>query len=168
MLEPHSCRKPWYSQDRRSTRDKLSAGSFRFLPIDFHTFHAWVGLSTLTLSIFLFVDRIILHKLAAAKHCYLGKLVALLAAITLIMGLLMLYGLVPTESIAVLASNNSTQKPTSSRLPEVEAVEYLGTKLVPLSSQGNNAIKGTQRIDRETYRLNVTGLTERELNLSYS
>jgi hypothetical protein len=145
----------------------LSAGSFRFSPIDFHTFHVWVGLSTLTLSIFLFVDKIILHKLEADKHCYLGKLVALLAAITLIMGLLMLYGLVPTETIAVLSSN-STQELTSNHLPEVEAVEYLGTKLMPLSGQGNNAIKGTQRIDREAYRLNVTGLTERELNLSYS
>ena len=146
----------------------ISAWSFRFFPIDFHTFHVWIGLATLTLSIFLFVDRIILHKLEASKHCYLGKLAALLAAITLIIGLMMLYGLVPTETIAVLASNNSTQELTSSRLPEVEAVEYLGTKLMPLSSQGNNAIKGTQRIDRETYRLNVKGLTERELNLRYS
>ncbi len=146
----------------------ISGGSFRFFPMDFHTFHVWMGLSTLTLSIFLFADKIILHKLEAAKHCHLGKLVALLAATTLIMGLLMLYGLVPTESSAVLASNNSTQELTSSHLPEVEAVEYQGTKLTSLSSQANNAIKGTQRIDRETYRLNVTGLTERELNLSHS
>jgi DMSO/TMAO reductase YedYZ molybdopterin-dependent catalytic subunit len=59
------------------------------------------------------------------------------------------------------------QEPTSSRLPEVEASDYQGVKLVPLSGQGNNAIKGTQRIDKETYRLKVTGLVERELNLSY-
>jgi hypothetical protein len=91
-------------------------------------------------------------KLEAADNCYLGKL----AEIILVMGLLMFSGLVPTETMAVLASNNSTQELTSSHLPEVEAVEYLGTKLMPLSSQGNNAIKGTQRIDRETYRLNVT------------
>ena len=64
---------------------------------------------------------------------YLGKLAAPMVAITLIMGLLMLYGLVPAETIAVLASN-STQELTSSHLPEVEAVEYLGTKLMPLSS----------------------------------
>ena len=95
---------------------------------------------------------------------YLGKLAAPLVAITLIF---MLSGLVPMESRAVLASNNSTQELTSSHLPEAEAVEYQGTKLTPLSSQENNAIKGTQNIDRETYRLNVTGLTERELNLSY-
>jgi hypothetical protein len=107
----------------------ISAGSFRFFPIDFHTFHVWVGLSTLTLSICLFVDKIVIHKLEAAKHCYLGKLVALLAAITLVMGVMMLYGLVPTESIAMLASN-STQELTSSHLPEVEAAEYQGIKLV--------------------------------------
>ena len=145
----------------------ISTWSFRFFPIDFHTVHSWVGLATLTLLILLFFDKIILHRLKASKHCYLGKLAALMAAITLIMGLMMLYGLVPTETTAALASNNSTQEMTSSHLPEVEAVEYLGTKLAPLSSQPNNAIKGTQNIDRKTYRLNVTGLTERELNLSY-
>lgn len=106
-----------------------------------------------------------LHRvnLEAAEHCSFGKL----ATITLVMGLLMFSGLVPTESRAVLASN-STQELTSSHLPEVEAVEYQGIKLMPLSSQPNNAIKGTQNIDRETYRLNVIGLTELELNLSYS
>ena len=145
----------------------ISVGRFRFFPIDFHTLHSWIGFVTLTLTVFLFGDKLIKHKLEAAKHCYLGKLAALLAAITLVMGFMMLYGVVTTETQAVLASNN-TQDPTSSHLPEVEAIEYLGTKLTPLSSQGNNAIKGTQKIDRETYQLNVTGLTERELNLSYS
>jgi len=145
----------------------ISVGSFRFFSIDFHILHSWIGLATLTLTVFLFVDKLITHKLEAAKHCYLGKLAALLTAITLVMGLMMLYGVVPTETQAVLASNN-TQKPTSSHLPEVEAIEYLGTKLTPLSSQANNAIKGTQKIDRETYQLNVTGLTGRKLNLSYS
>jgi DMSO/TMAO reductase YedYZ molybdopterin-dependent catalytic subunit len=90
----------------------------------------------------------------------------LLAAITLIMGLAMLLGMVPTEPKAVLAV--STQELTSSRLPEVEAVEYQGTKLMPLNSQGNNAIKGTQKLDRDTYSLRVTGLVVQKLNLSYS
>jgi hypothetical protein len=145
----------------------ISGGSIRFFPIDFHTLHSWIGLATLILTLFLIVDKLTTHKLEAAKHCYLGKLAALLAAITLFMRLMMLYGIVPTETQAALASNN-TQEPTFSHLPEVEAIEYLGTKLTPLSSQGNNAIKGTQMIDKETYQLNVTGLTERKLNLSYS
>jgi DMSO/TMAO reductase YedYZ molybdopterin-dependent catalytic subunit len=145
----------------------ISVGSFRFFSIDFHILHSWIGLATLTLTVFLFVDKLITHKLEAAKHCYLGKLVALLAAITLVMGLMMLLGLVPAETQAVLASNN-IQEPTFNHLPEVEAIEYLGTKLTPLSSQGNNAIKGTRKIDKEAYQLNVTGLTERKLNLSYN
>ena len=144
----------------------ISGGNIRFFPIDFHTFHAWVGLVTLTLSVFLFVDKILLHQTAPEKHCRLGKLAALLAAITLIMGLMMLLGLVPTETTAVSASN-STQELTSSNLPEVEAVEYQGTKLMPLSSQGNNAIKGTQNLDRGSYRLQVTGLVGQDLNMSY-
>jgi DMSO/TMAO reductase YedYZ molybdopterin-dependent catalytic subunit len=144
----------------------ISVGNLRFFPIDFHTFHAWVGLATLTLSVFLFVDKIFLHQTESEKHCRLGKLAALLAAITLVMGLVMLLGLVPTETIAVSASN-STQELTSSRLPEVEAVEYQGVKLAPQSGQGNNAIKGTQNLDRGTYRLRVTGLVGRDLFMSY-
>jgi DMSO/TMAO reductase YedYZ molybdopterin-dependent catalytic subunit len=135
--------------------------------MDFHTLHSWIGLTTLTLTILLFIDKLITHKIEAARHCYLGKLAALLAAVALVMGLMMLFGIVPTGTQAVLTSNNP-QEPTSSHLPEVEASEYLGTKLMPLSSQGNNAIKGTQRIERETYKLKVRGLTERELDLSYS
>ena len=144
----------------------ISGGNIRFFPIDFHTFHAWLGLATLTLSVFLFADKILLHQTESKKHCRLGKLAALLAAITLIMGLAMLLGMVPTEPKAVLAV--STQELTSSRLPEVEAVEYQGTKLMPLNSQGNNAIKGTQKLDRDTYHLRVTGLVAQKLNLSYS
>ena len=145
----------------------LSARSFRFFPMDFHTIHVWVGIFTLSLLIILFIDKIKMHQLETTTHCYLGKLVALLAGITLVMGLMMLLGLVPTESIAV-STSNSFQEPTSSHLPEVEAAEYKGIKLVPLSAQGNNAIKGTQKIDKETYRLNVNGLVENELNLSYN
>ncbi|VVB65124.1 Sulfoxide reductase catalytic subunit YedY [uncultured archaeon] len=145
----------------------ISVGSFRFFPIDFHTFHVWIGLFALMLTVFLFIDRIFLHTIEPGKHCRLGKLAALLPTITLVMGLSMLSGLVPEETIAVLALNN-TQELTSSHLSGVEAVEYRGTKLMPLSVQGNNAIKGTQRIKKETYRLIVTGLMERVQNLSYN
>lgn len=144
----------------------ISGGNIRLFPIDFHTFHSWLGLVTLTLSAFLFVDKILLHQMEPEKHCRLGKMAALMAAITLVMGLVMLSGLMPTEPKVVLASI-STQELASSRLPEVEATEYQGIKLVPQSSQGNNAIKGTQKLDRDTYRLHVTGLVGRDLNLSY-
>jgi DMSO/TMAO reductase YedYZ molybdopterin-dependent catalytic subunit len=145
----------------------ISAGSFRFFPIDLHTFHAWAGFFALALTIFLFADKIFLHAIDPGKHCRLGKLAALLAAVALVVGILMLSGLAPSQTSSA-SSANGTQEPTSSNLSEVEAVEYKGTKLLPLSSQGNNAISGTKRIDKETFRLEVTGLTERELNLSYN
>jgi DMSO/TMAO reductase YedYZ molybdopterin-dependent catalytic subunit len=50
---------------------------------------------------------------------------------------------------------------------ETEATEYLGTKLTPISDQGNNAIKGTQFIDKDTYRLQIDGMVERPINLTY-
>jgi DMSO/TMAO reductase YedYZ molybdopterin-dependent catalytic subunit len=59
------------------------------------------------------------------------------------------------------------QQNASHILPEVEAREFQGQELKPLSQQGNNAIQGTQYINRSTYRLVVTGLVEKELNMSY-
>src|SRR5512137_1422490 len=48
-------------------------GNLRFFPIDFHTFHSWIGLATLMLSVFLFVDRLLLHIIEPGTHCLLGK-----------------------------------------------------------------------------------------------
>jgi DMSO/TMAO reductase YedYZ molybdopterin-dependent catalytic subunit len=50
---------------------------------------------------------------------------------------------------------------------EVEATTFLGKTLTPLKNQGNNALAGTQTIDRATYRLAVTGLVNTPLSLSY-
>lgn len=119
------------------------------------------------LTVFLFADKIFFHAIDPGKHCRLGKLAALLAAVALVVGMLMLSGFAPSQTSS-MSSANGTQELTSSNLSEVEAMEYRGTKLLPLKSQGNNAIAGTQRIDKETFRLEVTGLTERDLNLSYS
>ena len=57
--------------------------------------------------------------------------------------------------------------PVSGVLPEVEATEFDGEQLVPIALQGNNAIEGTQYLDRDDYRLEVTGLVENELSLTY-
>lgn len=51
---------------------------------------------------------------------------------------------------------------------EVEAKEYLGTRLTPINAQNNNAIKGTQYINKDTYRLTVDGLVDHPLSLSYA
>jgi hypothetical protein len=59
------------------------------------------------------------------------------------------------------------QENASSILPEKEASEYRGKRLVPISEQGNNGISGTQHLDRESLRLNVTGLVRNDLSFSY-
>ncbi|MGA8849520.1 MAG: molybdopterin-dependent oxidoreductase [Dehalococcoidia bacterium] len=51
---------------------------------------------------------------------------------------------------------------------EVEATEFMGKNLTPISRQGNNALAGTQVINNETYRLVVDGLVDSALNLSYA
>ena len=51
---------------------------------------------------------------------------------------------------------------------EVEATEYLGTKLTPIKDQNNNALKGTQFIDKDSYVLTVDGLVDKPLKLTYA
>jgi DMSO/TMAO reductase YedYZ molybdopterin-dependent catalytic subunit len=51
---------------------------------------------------------------------------------------------------------------------EIEATEFQGTKLTPIAEQRNNALAGTQYIDRNTYKLTVDGLVENPLTLTYA
>jgi DMSO/TMAO reductase YedYZ molybdopterin-dependent catalytic subunit len=145
----------------------ISAGNFRLWPMDFHVAHSWIGLAALLTSIFAFLDRRFISKGMSSRHCCLGKMAAALAAITLAMGLLILSGVVSQEPTQVAVMENISQEATSSRLPEVEAGEYQGVKLASIRDQGNNAIAGTQYINRSSYRLKVTGLVDSELNMSY-
>ena len=66
------------------------------------------------------------------------------------------------------AHSSSPQEQVSSVLPEIEATEFDGIKLVPISGQGTNAIQGVRHIDINTYRLEVTGLVDHNLSLSYN
>jgi DMSO/TMAO reductase YedYZ molybdopterin-dependent catalytic subunit len=50
---------------------------------------------------------------------------------------------------------------------EVEATEFQGAKLTPINQQGNNALAGTQKIDRKTYKLIVDGLVENPQSITY-
>jgi len=147
----------------------ISAGNFRFWPLDFHVAHSLIGLAALMTSIFVFLDRRLISKGRSSRHCRMGKAAAGLAAITLLMGLLMLSGVVSQEPVQLqfAVKENISQEPTLSRLPEVEARAYQGVDLVSIHNQGNNAIAGTQHINRSSYRLIVAGLVDRELNMSY-
>jgi len=62
---------------------------------------------------------------------------------------------------------SSTSAQTGSGESEIEATEFQGEKLTPISQQGNNALAGTQDIDRVTYELIVDGLVENPLKLNY-
>ncbi len=50
---------------------------------------------------------------------------------------------------------------------ETEATEFQGKKLTPLGQQRNNALAGTQKIDKATYTLTVDGLVDKPLTLTY-
>ncbi|AKB25721.1 Sulfite oxidase-like enzyme [Methanosarcina sp. MTP4] len=50
---------------------------------------------------------------------------------------------------------------------ESETTFYAGQELTPIAEQRNNAIQGTQYIDRESYRLQVDGLVENPMEFSY-
>ena len=51
---------------------------------------------------------------------------------------------------------------------EVEATEFQGVKLTPIKDQLNNALKGTQIINKDTYTLTVNGLVDHPLTLGYA
>lgn len=50
---------------------------------------------------------------------------------------------------------------------EVEATEFMGTKLTPINQQRNNALAGIRHIDKETYVLTIDGLVDNPLTLTY-
>lgn len=147
----------------------LSQGNVRLYPLDFHTIHSWIGLSAFLLSIYIFIDRIVQRR--SSRHCRLGYAAASLSVIALLMGLAMLSGIASLESsppnTSISMPNAALQVPASSKLPEFEAKEFQGIALEPLRLQGNNAIQGTQIVDREAYRLKVIGLVDKEISWTY-
>jgi DMSO/TMAO reductase YedYZ molybdopterin-dependent catalytic subunit len=139
-----------------------SGGSLPF-QINAHSIHEWLGFVTLVLSLSLFAYLSTHKPKKNALHCKLGYFAAAFAALSLIMGLALMSGLTSVPSTTVA----SIQVAASSTLSEVEATQFNGVQLTPLSEQGNNAIKGTQYIDKSNYTLHVYGLVNKELNMSY-
>ena len=82
----------------------------------------------------------------------------------------------PTQTVTTASMHTTTASTstvhttisTTSHPGEVEATEFQGTKLTPISEQNNNALAGTQNIDEATYRLTIDGLVDHPLSLSYS
>jgi len=71
--------------------------------------------------------------------------------------------------VAMLVLTLAACRPTFTPPPgETEATEYLGQKLTPISAQPNNALAGTQVINRDNYTLTVDGLVNKPLTLTYA
>ena len=65
------------------------------------------------------------------------------------------------------AAAEQSAVPTSTDLGTVEVREYKGKKLDAAESEPENSIKGPQQVDRESYRLAVTGEVDTPLELTY-
>jgi DMSO/TMAO reductase YedYZ molybdopterin-dependent catalytic subunit len=61
----------------------------------------------------------------------------------------------------------ATCSSSSTPLPG-EATEFMGVPLTPIGQQRNNALAGTQIIDKDTYQLTVDGLVSNPLSLNYT
>ncbi len=146
----------------------IYSGDLRFYPLDFHVAHSLFGLSAFLLSACAFADRIYFKRSPKRVHCLVGYVAATLAAVSLLTGTMILAGqVIPDEVTEGQEAYGAVQEPASSSLPQVEAEDYLGVKLMPLQQQGNNAILGTQHINRTSYRLKVYGMVDRNLSHSY-
>jgi DMSO/TMAO reductase YedYZ molybdopterin-dependent catalytic subunit len=71
-------------------------------------------------------------------------------------------------AIPLALSACSEPVPYTSTDGVIEATEFQGHALTPISQQNNNALKGTQHIDKDTYVLTVDGLVDHPLHLSYT
>jgi DMSO/TMAO reductase YedYZ molybdopterin-dependent catalytic subunit len=147
----------------------LSEGESLIFSWNIHNLHILIGIAALVVSLFNFA-AMVLFKKRFKQHYVIGNFAAVLAFVALLIGVLLLTGLVNTmpPGLAAYPGNQTLRVPASSKLPEIEAKEFQNVTLTPISAQQNNAIKGTQYIDRSTYKLQVTGLVENNLSMSYN
>jgi DMSO/TMAO reductase YedYZ molybdopterin-dependent catalytic subunit len=71
-------------------------------------------------------------------------------------------------AVVLLVSTVTCGSPYTPPAGEVEATEFMGVQLTPISQQLNNALAGTQAINNETYQLVVDGLVDNPLSLGYT
>jgi DMSO/TMAO reductase YedYZ molybdopterin-dependent catalytic subunit len=76
--------------------------------------------------------------------------------------------LIPAVALLFSCTAAPTISPTSDNgTQEIEATSYNGEKLTPIKNQLNNGLKGTQDIDRASFRLWIDGLVNKPLILTY-
>ena len=147
----------------------VQEGNFYLAPLNLHTLHEWIGVAALVASLFTVATAAYLNrkKSSKRKHHLIGYIAASLSFAALLLGLLMLMGVSNLAPASPAAGNVTLQIPVSGVLSNAEASTFMGVNLTPMSKQLNNAINGTQYINRSAYRLHVTGLVGNDLNLSY-
>ena len=82
--------------------------------------------------------------------------------------LMIVFAMVVPLFLTACSGTGSTATSTTNTLGEIEATEFQGFKLTPISQQRNNALAGTQHIDKATYKLTVDGLVNKPLTLTYA
>lgn len=81
--------------------------------------------------------------------------------------LLLVFSIALTASFAAFSGCVSDRGEPGVYNNETETLSYRGEQLTPIAQQRNNAIQGTQYIDRGDYRLQVDGLVENPRNFTY-
>jgi hypothetical protein len=114
--------------------------------------HDWSGLVMGILVLFHLLLNIP-WLVAMTKNIFRGK------SIVLLIGILLASGCVQEEA--------APQDTPVEDLGDIDIDEYEGEKLTPLSIVRTTSIKGTQNVDKETYRMKITGLVETEKELIY-
>ena len=139
-------------------------GDFHLFNPDIVSFHAWLGAAALIVALVNVATARELNKRhperkkRAAMHHTIGYVAAGLSLAAILMGFFILGSTMSLSSKgATQTANMSLQVPASNVLSNVEATEFMGIGLTPMSEQGNNAINGTQYVNESSYRLRVTG-----------
>jgi DMSO/TMAO reductase YedYZ molybdopterin-dependent catalytic subunit len=78
--------------------------------------------------------------------------------------ILLIFALAVPLFFTACGINDSTKNSSG----EIEATEFQGQRLTPIDRQRNNALAGTQIIDKDNYKLTVDGLVNKPLTLTYA
>jgi len=76
--------------------------------------------------------------------------------------------LIAVLALPLVLTSCAGSAPVTATGTEIEATEYMGVPLTPIYDQRNNALKGVQYIDKDTYVLTVDGLVDHPLQLTYA
>jgi len=80
---------------------------------------------------------------------------------------LVIFALALAEASCAAQSKKTAPPPGPVELPSVEVRNYKGENLSSVNDFSENSIRGPQKVDKESYRLEITGLVSKPLSLTY-